>query len=69
MPAPELDILRRERDGSLIWMEAAKDMQAAKVRLEELVARRSWPSWPLAPRIPSVKICKYSVNPMGNSWI
>jgi hypothetical protein len=38
MPAPELDILRRERDGSLIWMEAAKDMQAAKVRLEELVA-------------------------------
>jgi sarcosine oxidase gamma subunit len=38
MTAPKLDILRRKRDGSFIWMEAAQDMQAAKNRLEELVA-------------------------------
>jgi hypothetical protein len=38
MTAPQLDILRRERDGSFIWMEAAGDLQAAKDRLEKLVA-------------------------------
>jgi hypothetical protein len=38
MRAPQLDILRRERDGSFIWMEAAQDLQTAKARLEELVA-------------------------------
>ena len=38
MPSPQLDILRRERDGSFIWMEAAQDLEGAKARLEELVA-------------------------------
>jgi hypothetical protein len=38
MPAPHLDILRRERDGSFIWVEAAQDLHAAKARLDELIA-------------------------------
>ena len=38
MPAPQWDILRRERDGSFIWMEAAQDLKTAKARLEELIA-------------------------------
>src|ERR1700730_4260022 len=38
MPAPQWDILRRERDGSFIWMEAAQDLNTAKARLEELIA-------------------------------
>ena|ERR1700719_3259914 len=38
MPSPQLDILRRERDGSFIWIEAAQDVEGAKARLEELVA-------------------------------
>ena len=37
MRAPQLDILRKDRDGSFIWMEAAQDLQAARVRLEQLV--------------------------------
>lgn len=37
MHSPQLDILRREPDGSFIWMEAARDLEAAKARLEELV--------------------------------
>lgn len=37
MPSPHLDILRRERDGSFIWMEAAQDLENAKARLEQLV--------------------------------
>lgn len=37
MPSPQLDILRREPDGSFIWMEAVHDLEGAKARLEELV--------------------------------
>jgi hypothetical protein len=37
MPAPQWDILRRERDGSFIWMEAAHDLETAKARLEDLL--------------------------------
>jgi hypothetical protein len=38
MPLPHLDILRRERDGSFIWVEAAHDQKLAEARLEELAA-------------------------------
>jgi hypothetical protein len=38
MPAPQWDILRRERDGSFIWMEAVQDLNTAKARLAELIA-------------------------------
>ena len=37
MAPPQLDILRRERDGSFLWMEAVGDLEGAKARLEELV--------------------------------
>ena len=38
MPAPHLDILRRERDGSFMWVEAAQDLPTAHARLEALIA-------------------------------
>ena len=39
MSTPHLDILRRERDGNFVWLEAAQDLQRAKSRLEELAQR------------------------------
>jgi len=36
MPAPHFDILRRERDGSFMWMEAVPELEIAKARLHEL---------------------------------
>jgi len=38
MPAPHLDILKRQQDGSFIWIEAASDMQFAQDRLQELAS-------------------------------
>ncbi len=38
MPADPFDILRRHRDGSFIWLEAAADIRLAKARLQELWA-------------------------------
>lgn len=35
---PHFDILRRERDGSFLWIEAAHDLDLAKARMQELVA-------------------------------
>lgn len=35
---PHLDILMRDGDGSCVWVEAAHDLQSAKVRLRELIA-------------------------------
>jgi hypothetical protein len=39
MPTASLDILRRHEDGSLLWVEAAHDIEAAKARLQELCAQ------------------------------
>ena len=39
MSTPHLDILKRERDGNFVWLEAAQDLQRAKSRLEELAQR------------------------------
>ena len=33
---PHLDILMRHSDGSYVWLEAAHDLESAKVRLREL---------------------------------
>ena len=38
MSANPFDILRRHRDGSLLWLEAAADLQVAKSRLQQLYA-------------------------------
>lgn len=38
MPAIRFDILLRHRDGSLLWVEAAADIQLAKSRLQQLCA-------------------------------
>jgi hypothetical protein len=35
------DILKRQEDGSLIWLDAARDIELAKSRLEQLSAL--WP--------------------------
>ena len=37
-PCP-FDILRRDEDGSFIWLEDAHDLQAAQARLQELCAK------------------------------
>jgi hypothetical protein len=39
MPTAAFDILRRDADGSFIWIEAAQDIQVAKSRLHELCAQ------------------------------
>jgi hypothetical protein len=36
MRTPHLDILRRQSDGSFMWIEAANDMRVAEERLSEL---------------------------------
>ena len=38
MPAIQFDILRRDHDGSFLWLEAAADIQKAKTRLRQLCA-------------------------------
>jgi hypothetical protein len=35
------DILKRERDGTFLWLEAVDDIQTAKDRLEQLSAKSS----------------------------
>jgi hypothetical protein len=41
MRLDSFDILKRQGDGSLVWLEAARDMDVAKSRLEQL--RALWP--------------------------
>jgi hypothetical protein len=36
MRAPPLDILRRQSDGSFVWIEAASDMHVARERISQL---------------------------------
>jgi hypothetical protein len=38
MRAPHLDILKRQNDGSFIWIESASDMQEAEQRLSLLAS-------------------------------
>ncbi|HEY4817363.1 MAG TPA: hypothetical protein VIH67_08020 [Candidatus Acidoferrum sp.] len=38
MRAPHLDILKRQSDGSFVWIEAASDMQEAEQRLSRLAS-------------------------------
>jgi hypothetical protein len=39
MRTPHLDILKRERDGNFVWLEAVDDLTFAKTRLEDLARR------------------------------
>jgi hypothetical protein len=36
MRTPHLDILKRQRDGSFVWIEATSDMRVAEERISEL---------------------------------
>lgn len=36
MRGPQLDILKRERDGSFVWIEAARDKNLAVERITQL---------------------------------
>jgi hypothetical protein len=36
MSYSQFDILKRHNDGSFIWLEAARDLGAAQIRLQEL---------------------------------
>jgi hypothetical protein len=36
MRAPHLDILRRQNDGGFVWIEAARDVNAAEERISKL---------------------------------
>lgn len=38
MPSAPFDILRRHRDGSLIWLESASELDDARTRLQQLSA-------------------------------
>lgn len=39
MRTPHLDILRRQSDGSFLWIEAAGDLNAAEERMSQLADR------------------------------
>jgi hypothetical protein len=39
MRASAFDILKKLRDGSFFWLEAARDIESAKARMGELGAR------------------------------
>jgi hypothetical protein len=36
MRAPHLDILKKQSDGTLLWIEAARDVRTAEERLTQL---------------------------------
>lgn len=38
MVSTPFDILKRQKDGSYIWLEAVRDLQKAKARLQQLFA-------------------------------
>jgi hypothetical protein len=38
MRAPHLDILKRQKDGSFVWIEAASDAEVAEERLSQLAS-------------------------------
>jgi hypothetical protein len=38
MRAPHLDILKRQEDGSFIWIEAARDVELAEERISQLAS-------------------------------
>jgi hypothetical protein len=38
MRSPHLDILRRQSDGSFVWVEAASDIHTAQERISELAS-------------------------------
>jgi hypothetical protein len=38
MRAPHLDILKRQKDGSFVWIEAASDVEVAEERLSQLAS-------------------------------
>jgi hypothetical protein len=38
MRAPHLDILKRQRDGTYVWIEAASDMVVAEERISQLAS-------------------------------
>jgi hypothetical protein len=38
MLAPHLDILKRQKDGSFVWIEARSDMQTAEQRISQLAS-------------------------------
>jgi hypothetical protein len=39
MRTPHLDILKRQRDGSFVWIEAASDLRVAEDRISQLAER------------------------------
>ncbi|MCU1242075.1 MAG: hypothetical protein JWO71_2801 [Candidatus Acidoferrum typicum] len=39
MRAPHLDILKRQMDGSFVWIEAASEMHIAEQRISQLASR------------------------------
>jgi hypothetical protein len=38
MRSPHLDILKRQKDGSFVWIEAASDAEVAAERLSQLAS-------------------------------
>jgi hypothetical protein len=41
MPSPSFDILRRQADGSFIWVEAVADLETARAHLKDLFAKNA----------------------------
>ena len=39
MRTPHLDILKRQRDGGFVWIEAASDLRVAEDRISRLAER------------------------------
>ena len=64
MLAPHLDILKRQKDGSFVWIEAKSDMQAAEERIAELAATEPGEYFVFNQRTQQIA-AKIAKQPMG----
>jgi hypothetical protein len=64
MQGAPFDILKRNADGSFVWLEAAQDLQAAKARLQQLSAPSPGEYFVFDQRTQQI-VAKVSTRPEG----
>jgi hypothetical protein len=64
MRAPHLDILKRQMDGSFVWIEAASEMQLAEERISQLASREPGEYFVFDQRTQQV-VAKIAKQPMS----
>ena len=64
MRAPHLDILKRQMDGSFVWIEAASEMQLAEERISQFASREPGEYFVFDQRTQQV-VAKIAKQPMS----